>query len=255
MEQHAIKSNIFQAIFSQKFLFGIFAFVFVVVFSQINIAINVFRNGGLQPNGFCNQFMLNALKSDAMIFSLPIICSLPYTISFVEDMQSGFIKFCLHRITVKDYLLGKVIACLLSGGLVLIIGALISYGVIVFTFSPMQAPAMPGLEIVPFIQPFIMQLILFFISGALWSMVGMTAAVATNSKYMAYASPFILYYILIILKERYFPRLYVLYPKEWVITGQGWLWGDFGVIMVVLELIMVTSILFVISAKRRLNNI
>lgn len=255
MEHHPLKSNIIQAIFSRKFLFAVLAFVFVVFFSQINIAINAFRSSGLQPNGFCNQFMMNALKSDAMVLALPIICSLPYTISFVEDMQSGYIKSYLHRITTKDYLIGKVVACGISGGLVLVVGALVAYGIIVFMFSPMQAPAISGAEAIPFVQPFIIKLMLFFMSGALWSLVGMTMAAATNSKYMAYASPFILYYLLIILKERYFQSMYVLYPKEWITAGQGWMWGDFGVIMVVLELVLVTSILFFISAKRRLNNI
>lgn len=137
----------------------------------------------------------------------------------------------------------------------LVVGAVVSYILAAFLFSPMQAAPMPGSEVVPFFQPFLMNLILFFMSGAFWSLVGITASAATNNKYMAYASPFMIYYLLIILKERYFSNLYVLYPKEWITVGQGWPLGEFGVIMVVLVLIMMVSTLFVIAAIRRLKNI
>lgn len=255
MEHNTLKSNIQQSILSHRFLFGVLAFVFVVFFSKIEMVVSVLRNNGLQQSDFCNQFILGALKSYAMILSLPIICALPFTVSFVEDMQSGFIKSYLHRVNVKEYIVSKVITCAVSGGLVLVIGAIISYTSVVFLFSPMCAPPVNGAQVAPFMQPFVMKLILFFVSGALWSLVGMTAASATNSKYMAYASPFISYYLLIILKERYFTNMYVIYPKEWLLSSKGWILGDFGMIIIILEFIFIISILFVIVAKRRLKNI
>lgn len=255
MEHHALKSNIQQSILSRRFLFGVLAFVFVVFFSQIEVVINVFRSSGLQQSDFYNQFILGALKSDAMILSLPIICALPFTVSFVEDIKSGFIKSYLHRITVREYIVSKVVTCAISGGLVLVLGAILSYASVVFIFSPMCAPPVEGAQTAPFVQPFVIKLILFFVSGSLWSLVGMTAASATNSKHMAYAFPFIVYYLLIILKERYFPNMYVIYPKEWLLAAQGWILGDFGMILIILEFISIVSVLFVIVAKRRLKSI
>ena len=72
---------------------------------------------------------------------------------------------------------------------------------------------------------------------------------------MAYASPFILYYVLIILNERYFEDLYVLYPKEWLFPSDAWVMGSFGVMLLLIELIAIVSFLFVITAKRRLVNV
>lgn len=255
MEHHGIKSNIMQSIFSQKFLIAVMVFVVMVFFSRIEVVIGVFRNGELLASNFCNQFILQALKSHGVILCLPIVCALPYTVSFVEDLQSGFIKSYIHRINVKEYLVGKIVACTFSGGLALVVGILISYGLTIFMFSPFQAVPVPDKVVTPFIQPFTITILLFFCSGALWSMVGMAAATATNSKYMAYASPFMVYYLLIILKERYFDGMSVLYPKQWIQPGQGWLWGDFGVILLLLELIVATSIMFVIATRRRLKNI
>ena len=96
---------------------------------------------------------------------------------------------------------------------------------------------------------------LFFFTGAFLSVLGMTFATLTNSKYMAYASPFVLYYVLIILYERYFDALYVLYPKEWLNPSDAWMWGDTGVALLMLELIIIVALCFGTAAKRRLAQI
>ena len=100
--------------------------------------------------------------------------------------------------------------------------------------------------------PVMEKLLLFFLSGAFWACVGMLFAALTGSKYMAYASPFIIYYVLIILCERYFTFLYVLYPKEWTAPSEGWMWGTGGVVIMLLELTVIVSAVFSIAAKRRL---
>jgi hypothetical protein len=85
--------------------------------------------------------------------------------------------------------------------------------------------------------------------------VGFTFAALTQSKYMAYASPFILYYVLIILHERYFENFYVLYPKEWLFPSNAWVLGGFGVIILLTILSAILSLCFTIIAKRRLANV
>ena len=72
---------------------------------------------------------------------------------------------------------------------------------------------------------------------------------------MAYASPFVLYYVLIILYERYFDTLYVLYPKEWTNPSAFWMWGNAGVVLLLLELSIISGLLFFHAAKRRLEQI
>ena len=81
----------------------------------------------------------------------------------------------------------------------------------------------------------------------------MTFAALTNSRYMAYASPFVPYYLLIILRERYFPNFFVLYPKEWLNPRRQWLFGDWGVVLPVTELLIPASVFFNIVARKRLG--
>jgi len=112
-----------------------------------------------------------------------------------------------------------------------------------------------GEAVRPYFAQVLMIAAILFLSGAFWSLVGFTFSSLTMSKYMAYASPFISYYILIILHERYFEKLYVLYPKEWLFPSDAWVLGNLGVILLLAELMAVVSLAFVITAKRRLGHV
>lgn len=93
----------------------------------------------------------------------------------------------------------------------LALGILVSYVISALVFLPMEAPLPKDVKAPSYFAELMENIMLFFCSGAFWSCVGLTFATLTSSKYMAYASPFVLYYVLIILYERYFDALYVLY--------------------------------------------
>jgi len=251
----AITSNIRQAVFSRGFLIALMGTALVILFSSMEGIIEAFRAEGLQPNGFHSTLVLSALSSDGMRLALPILCALPYTACFVDDVKSGFIKQYLHRITVRDYLLGKLAACALSGGLALVGGMLLAYGLSALAFTPMELALMEDEVAQPYFAELLTRALLFFCSGAFWAVIGMTLATLTHSRYMAYASPFIFYYVLIILYERYFDTLYVLYPKEWTDPSDFWVMGNFGVILFLLELTLIASLGFAIAANKRIRQI
>ena len=72
-------------------------------------------------------------------------------------------------------------------------------------------------------------LLMLLFCGALWALVGMTLSALTDSRYIAYASPFVLFYLLVILYERYYDGLFVLYPREWLDPSPRWVYGRAGV--------------------------
>lgn len=59
------------------------------------------------------------------------------------------------------------------------------------------------------------------VGGILAEVSGIFAALFRNY-YMAYGLPFVCYYMLIILKERYFTDMYAMYPAEWVKCQYDW---------------------------------
>lgn len=251
----SILSNLRQVLLSRGFLTAMLGTVGIVILSSLDGITTAFRSKNLQEYGLHAELLLNALSSETMILALPILCSLPYTTSFVDDIKSGFIKEYLPRTTIRHYLANKICVCGLSGGLSLSLGILIAYSILVLLFTPIEAEPIRNADAPVYIALIMCKVILFFGSGSFWAIVGMLFATLTKSKYMAYASPFVTYYILIILYERYIDSLYILYPKEWILPSDVWVFDSWGVVILILELTAIVSLFFCIAAKRRLQSI
>ena len=96
---------------------------------------------------------------------------------------------------------------------------------------------------------------LLFLNGGLWAVIGMTMSSIMESKYIAYASPFVMYYMLVIINERYFPDAYLIYPREWLVPSDLWPFGFLGPAILMIELAHIVAILFIFRAGRRLQEI
>jgi len=251
----AIQSDIKRALTGRGFLAGVLGMTLVIALSAMEGFIKLVQSPQALPNGYHAQWIMDALSSDWVTLAIPILCALPFTTAFVDDIKSGFIKQYLHRSGRKAYIKGKLVACGLSGGLVLMLGILLIYGLSVLIFTPMELALTEGETAQPYFAQLLLTAATLFFSGAFWSLAGFTFAALTMNRYMAYASSFILYYVLIILNERYFPNLYVLYPKEWLFPSDVWVLGAWSVIALLAELTAIVCVGFAIVAQRRLDNV
>ena len=145
------------------------------------------------------------------------------------------------------YLGSRLMVCFLSGALTVVCGALLAWGMAAMLLMPRTEAGEVERGILT------EALWLYALSGGFWAVVGLSLSTLMESKYIAYASPFVLYYLLVILHERYTPALYVLDPAEWISPQARWPFGAIGPTAVVLELTVVFSILFLIRAERRLR--
>ncbi|EFH80335.1 conserved hypothetical protein [Ktedonobacter racemifer DSM 44963] len=248
-----LRSDIQRAVLSRGFLAGAFGMAIVIVLASTESLYTTFENAPQLPPGYHVELIRNALSSDMVMFAVPILCALPFTPVFVDDIQSGFIKQFLPRCGVNAYILGKLLACAISGGLVLLIGILLAYVLSTLGLTLLEDPFDGGI-IATYSAIVLEKAALFLCSGMLWSLVGFTLASMTKSRYMAYAAPFVLYYILIIVHERYFGAWYYLYPREWLNPSHFWILGDWGPVLLQSVFMIGFSILFAIFAKRKLSN-
>ena len=251
----AICAGLRQAIFSRGFIISAAGTALILLLSSVQGILAGFRSAELLSPGFHSDLIMGALSSEAMALALPILAALPYTASFIDDVKSGFIKEYLPRTTVPRYIAGKAVGCAVSGGLALSLGIFIAYGFAALMFLPMEAYPTAGETVPNYFGNLLQTALMFFASGAFWSLTGMTFAALTNSKYMAYASPFVLFYLLIILYERYFDKLFVLYPREWLNPSPRWVFGKIGVAVLLTELSVLMALAFAFAAKRRLERI
>ena len=182
--------------------------------------------------------------SDLFRMTVPVLCTLPYSTAWLADYQSGFIKAYLPRSGVTAYILGKILACGISGGAVEVLG-----GWLYVCLKGIGNGSLKNVESVPW-SP-----LLIFMSGMLWAVVAAVLAALSNSRYIAYGGAFALYYILVILHERYFQTLYCLYPYEWLAPEHTWLFEEWGVVFLVTGLILVLICIYDVILRRCIEGV
>lgn len=163
--------------------------------------------------------------SDLFRMSVPVLCTLPYSTAWLSDYQSGYLKLYLPRTSVNAYIMGKILVCGISGGMLEGLGGWIYLCV----------RKEEGTQF---------DLVLVFLSGMLWAVLAALLAAVSNSRYLAYGGAFVIYYLLVILYERYFQEIYCLYPYEWLAPEHTWVFGEQGVKLLLGGMILVLSCLY-----------
>ena len=266
-----------RAIFSKYFLFGVIAFVLVAAFAAVEPVVPMLKGSAeLEIGfGFHNELMITVLDSKAMLLFMPIICAIPYTTSFLDDCKDRYINIYLHRVTYKKYILNKLFSTALSGGLVLLLGGLVCWFSFYLVFTPMEVknPIESSFDNEINIENIlemeesenksaedinkmmiIGKLCIYSCYGAVLSVVGALLAAVTKSKYAAYASPFVFHYILVIMSERYFKGFYVFNPQEWLNPQEYWVYGRWGIFLLIAEIFVILGIIYYFVILRSLKD-
>ena len=173
----------------------------------------------------CFILWRSGFKSELFQMSVPVMVSIPYSTAWLCEYQNGFVKEYLPRCTKVSYILGKFLSCGISGGALL--SAAVFFGRL-FEGGENETG----------------NIFLVFLSGMFWAVVSAALAAAANSRYVAYGGAFVLYYMLVILYERYFKSLYCLYPVEWYAPEHTWVFGDMGIRLMLGGMIVFIGILY-----------
>ncbi len=248
--KNAILSGVRQGALSRRCLLGALFFALILLLASVESLMDVFQTEPV--SGFHGKLICDAVKTDAARFFVPILSTLPFAARYVEEIKSKYARSLLYRSSRAAYLAGKIAGCFASGGLVLVLGILLAYALSAVVLIPVEAPLSKNAEPTNWFQTLLPSLGLYFLSGGLWALVGMTASTWMESRYIAYAAPFVLYYVLIMLYERYFPTFYVLDPRAWLLPSPRWIGEGWGAALLVMELSAVSALIFCLRAGRRL---
>lgn len=234
-----------------RLIITVVGILLVMLLSSAETLLNLFPITFRIPFGYHVEFVKKALCSEATLAFFPILSVLPFSASYVEDLKSKFVLLYLIRGRYNTYIRSRIIACFLAGCGVVLCGVTLFYGISFLIFVPFEHP----LETKVFDTESLLPLcLLASISGGFWALLGLFFSTFMESKYIAYTSPFVTYYLLVILCERYFTDAYMLYPPNWI-NPDVWPYGFWGAVIFLLELTLAFGILFVIRVGRRLREL
>lgn len=160
-----------------------------------------------------------ALYSEALCFIIPVACTLAMSASYLEDLQSGMIYYIMLRTTKRRYRLSKVWNCTLFGGLVTFFAFLLLL-VVFFIMFPVNSLEITYLKTQDeqYYLHLLQRVVILMLNGSFYALLGGAIAAFTNNKYMAYAAPFIFYYVITTLLQAYLADLYLINPREWLMV-------------------------------------
>ena len=224
----------------------------ILILSSAETLLRLFPITTLIPHNYHWTLLENALRSDTVSPFVPILAVLPFSACYIDDLKSKFARYVLVRCGNRAYLFSRICVCFLSGGLIIITGILAAAGLAAIVFIPLEQESMGDSS--DSVQNLGKFLCLYFITGGFWSVVGMAMSTLMESKYISYATPFVFYYLLVILYERYFSDLFIIYPKTWT-DPATWPYSCWGAAIFLLEMTLVFAILFAFRAGRRLQQL
>ena len=248
-----IFGDIKRAVFGRSFLIAFLGMILCLMIGAFSDALSVFRMEEVRVMyGYHRELLLKTLSSDIILFAVPILAAIPYTTAFTDDVKSGYLKPYLTRTSVSRYILGKGIGSAVSGGLALIFGIVTALGIFFLVFSPFEVYGEYAVK--SLLPDIVLRLFLFFFAGALWASVGLLASSLTQNVYLAYAAPFIFYYVLIILQERYFRTTFMLNPKNYLTMQGAWPLEGKSAALTLLMLVLILQLVFYMTAKTELRD-
>lgn len=253
MEMRQIFGDIKRAVFGRSFLIAFLGMILCLMIGAFSDALSVFRMEEVRVMyGYHRELLLKTLSSDIILFAVPILAAIPYTTAFTDDVKSGYLKPYLTRTSVSRYILGKGIGSAASGGLALIFGIVTALGIFFLVFSPFEVYGEYAVK--SLLPDIVLRLFRFFFAGALWASVGLLASSLTQNVYLAYAAPFIFYYVLIILQERYFRTTFMLNPKNYLTMQGAWPLEGKSAALTLLMLVLILQLVFYMTAQTELRD-
>ena len=209
------------------------------------------QHGGALDQLFAHTVMQKALTNDMLLACLPIAAALPFSTAVIEDVKSGYIKQYLPLVSKRSYAVSKLCSCALASVLAVAVGL----GLVYFGIYAYHMPLQKAFELAEeqraaaelFLRNFGFMLSCLPASD-LWSALELCIGTAGMNKFLAYISPFICYYVLVIIAERYFRDVLVLNPKNYITASGEW-GGSPAVISSLTAFAAMLAAYFAIAAK------
>ncbi len=248
--RNVLATDIKNNIRSVRFILGILLLALATLISEHEMLQKIIDAGGSAegPGWFVSYtYCMNSVN---MLLFVPIAVAFAGVENTEVELRSRFFLFSYIRSGRKQYLLGKAVGLLVSGGLLTFFTMAFLFVICILMFG--QYPSLIGgnYDIAVLAGRTVVSFLRLFLNGAFWALVGGLAAVITKNRYMAYAVPFILYYVLTVFQERYYQKAFFLSPRYWAASIY---YNDIFCITILAVGSFLTALIFMCAIERRMR--
>lgn len=199
--------------------------------------------------GWVEAFRFCITNEKGLLF-VPVCVPLAAGAYAEYELRSRYALYCCSRIGRKRYYVGKVMECALPGGLMVSCSDVL---VLCFLYArlwevPSQAK---GIGVGAITAIILSGMLLGFLNGAFWALLGSVSAVLTRNKYLAYTMPFVIYYVMTMFQSRYYQELYCFSPRYWAAPVR---YGSACCMIVLFSLCVAFAFCHALAVKRRLDH-
>ncbi len=213
-----LKVELKRALLAPAFWLAVIGFLAILVYCNADILKTLADELKKAEDLDMTEVILSAVRSHTALFAIPILATVPFSCSILDDLSSHFIKSLFTRVSKLRYAVTKTAAVALAAGLTAMLGVVLYavsiYGIIAFID---EAPTVTCANILSTI----LQSLIYFAYFAMWGVFGAICGMLTDSKCVTYCAPFILYYVLVIIKSRYLHTFDAIDPRLWSCSATG----------------------------------
>ena len=248
--RHVLEMDIKNNIRNARFVLGILLIVIVVLISEHEMLQKIADTGGSAegPGWFvAYTYCMNSIN---MLLFVPIAVAFAGGENAETELHSRFFLFSYIRSGKMEYLIGKATGLLISGGLTAFLAMALLLVICILRFGQYPPLIDGNYDIAVLILTVSVSFLRLFLNGAFWALIGGLAAVITRNRYMAYAVPFILYYVLTVFQERYYQKKFFLSPRYWAASIY---YNEIFCITILAVGTSLTALIFMYAIERRLR--
>ena len=167
------------------------------------------------------QLAKDSLKSRVVLFLIPVTALIPWGEEYLKEKQGNFLRSLIIRKGKRFYCMDRSVMTALSGILVWIIASFLQTLFFFLLFFWKEEVFSLSKELVTEYVTLLARVCL--VTSGMASLGGACGA-WSNSVYLGMGLPFVTYFALMILRERYLENLYCVDPGEWI-RGEAF-WGS-----------------------------
>ena len=165
--------------------------------------------------GIWQQTVIQILRKKETVVLAASVSGIVYAASCMEDFQSRFYKFYLARMDVGAYIRGKIFGNFIGvTGMILAAGILGILGIYLL-YSPAETGTIEWKNELEAWQTIVNMLFTYCMGCLVLSSMAMFFSVAAESVYLAYLIPFVAFFVIYIMNQRFLKEIYYLNPYHW----------------------------------------